>query len=84
MKVLIECKNSKYRYTISEVRHISKSGTASGGLVENEVPECGSMGMTDIVWKKLRGEALAGAAKVAADLKIGMSTIIAEVKDEEW
>ncbi len=83
MKVVIECKNSKYRYTVSDIKHTSKSGTSNGGSVDNVVPDCGSMGMTDIIWKKLRGEMLTGAAKVAADIKLAMNTIAPEVA-EEW
>lgn len=84
MKVLIECKDSKYRYTVSEIKHISKTGNTNGGSIDNVVPECGSMAMNDIVWKKLKGEALTGAARVVADLKAGMAVIATEVKAEEW
>jgi hypothetical protein len=85
MKVLIECKNSKYRYTVSEIQHISKSGNTNGGSIDNEVPDCGSMGMTDIVWKKLKAEALTGAALVIEDIKIGMVLIPEDKKGEdEW
>jgi hypothetical protein len=84
MKVVVECKTSKYRYTISEIKHVSKSGKSSGGSVDLEVPECGSMGMTDLVWKKLRGEMLRCAAKVAADLKAGMGKISSDVPTDEW
>lgn len=84
MKVVIECKVSKYRYTISDIKHVAKNGRNSGGSVDLEVPECGSMGMTDLVWKKLKGEMLSGAAKVAADIKTAMTTTPVEVKPEEW
>jgi len=84
MKVLIECKDSKYRYTVSEIKHISKSGNTNGGSIDNVVPDCGSMGMNDIVWRKLKGEALRGAAQVVLDLKAGMSLIATETKADEW
>lgn len=84
MKVVIECKDNRYRYTVNEIKHVSKSGNASGGSVDLEVPECGSMGMTDIVWKKLRGEMLTGAAKVVDDIKIAMSLIPNEAPLDEW
>jgi len=84
MKVRIECKTGKYRYTISEIKHVSKSGEASGGSVDNKVPECGSMLMADITWRKLKGEALRCAALVASDLKNGMGVIVTEEKPEEW
>lgn len=84
MKVVIDCKSSKYRYTISEIKHISKSGTSSGGSVDSAVPDCGSMGMTDVVWKKLRGEMLTGAAKVAFDLKAVMNATPSETAKDDW
>lgn len=84
MKVRIECKTGKYRYTISEIKHVSKSGEANGGSVDNVVPECGSMLMADITWKKLKGEALRCAGIVANDLKNGMGVIAVEEKPEEW
>lgn len=84
MKVMIECKDSKYRYTVSEIKHISKSGLTTGGSIDNIVPECGSMGMHEMVWKKLKGEALRDAAQVVTDIKIGMSLIEPETKADEW
>lgn len=84
MKVVIECKDSKYKYTVSDIQHISKSGKTSGGSIDNLVPDCGSMGMNDLVWKRLKGEALKGAALVVTDLKAGMGKIDGEAKAEEW
>jgi hypothetical protein len=84
MKVVVECKSSKYRYTISDIKHTSKNGKSNGGSVDNVVPECGSMGMTDIIWKKLKGEMMRDAAQVAADLKIAMGVIAQDAKPEEW
>lgn len=84
MKVVIECKDSKYRYTVSEIKHISKSGNVNGGSIDNDVPECGSMAMNDLIWKKLKGEMLRGAAQVVVDLKAGMAVAPTEEKKDEW
>lgn len=84
MKVVIECKDNRYKYTISQVKHISKSGKASGGAFENTVPECGSMVMQELTWKKLKGEAVRGAQLVVADIKAGMFKPSAETNTEEW
>lgn len=84
MKVVVECKDSKYRYTISEIQHISKSGKTTAGSVDNVVPECGSMAMDDLCWKRLKGEAMRGAGLVVSDLKSGMSKIESDVKTDEW
>lgn len=84
MKVVIECKDAKYRYTVSDIKHISKTGTTSGGSIDNAVPECGSMAMNEIVWRKLRSEMLKGAAQVVVDLKAGMAIPPSEDKGDEW
>lgn len=85
MKVVIECKDSKYRYTVSDIKHISKSGNVTGGSVDNVVPDCGSMGMNDIVWRRLRGEMMKDAALVVIDIKAAMAVIPTDKKaDEEW
>lgn len=84
MKVLIECKDSRYRYTVSEIRHESKSGRTTAGSIDNIVPECGSVAMHDLVWKKLKGEALRDAAMVVSDLKKGMSEDPVEVNEDDW
>jgi hypothetical protein len=84
MKVVIECKDSKYRYTVSDIKHLSKNGRTTAGSIDNEVPECGSMAMHDLVWKKLKGEALTDAAQVVLDLKAGMSQIATDTNKDEW
>lgn len=85
MKVVIECKDSKYRYTVSEIKHVSKSGKTSGGSIDNVVPECGSMVMKDMTWKKLKGEALRNASIVVTDIKEGMKKpAIEEKPEDEW
>lgn len=84
MHIAIECKDNKYKYTISQIKHISTSGKTTAGSYDNKVPECGSMAMGDIVWRKLKGEALRGAGKVVEDLKEGMQKDSKEVEKEEW
>jgi len=84
MKIAIECKDNRYKYTVSQIKHISTSGKTTAGSIDNKVPECGSMAMGDIVWKKLKGEALRGANKVVEDLKEGMKKDSKDVEKEEW
>lgn len=84
MKVVIECKDNKYRYTVSDIKHTSKSGLTTAGSVDNLVPECGSNAMHDIVWKKLKGEAMRNAAQVVADIKEGMQKASDAPKADEW
>jgi predicted nucleic acid binding AN1-type Zn finger protein len=84
MKVTIECKNNKYKYTVSNIKHLSTSGRTTAGSIDNKVPECGSMAMGDVVWKKLKGEALKDAGKIVEDIKEGMQKSSAEAQKEEW
>ncbi len=84
MHIAIECKDNRYKYTVSQIKHISASGKTSAGAIENKVPECGSMAMGDIIWKKLKGEALKDASKVVEDLKEGMKKDSKDVEKEEW
>ena len=83
MNVLIECKDNRYKHTIYDIKHISKTGKATGGSIDNIVPECGGMIMGEVPWKKLRGEALKLAGKVAKDIKDGMA-IDSGSSQEEW
>jgi len=84
MKVVIECKDGRYKYTVSDIKHTSKSGEATAGSVDLIVPECGSMAIDDMMWKKLRGEAMKDANIVVSDLKIGMDKPSTIVESEEW
>jgi hypothetical protein len=72
MKVVIECKDNKYRYTVSGITHKSKTGQTTGGSIDNIVPECGSMVMSDIEWKKIKGEAIKCVNLTITDLKEAM------------
>jgi hypothetical protein len=82
MHVSIDCKDNKYRYTISKIKHTSANGKASGGAIENIVPECGSMTMPDNTWRKIKGEAFKNASMVISELKEGMMQNPTDSKDE--
>ena len=82
MKVVIECKDNKYRYTINAITHKSKTGKTSGGSIDNIVPECGSMVMSDLQWKKIRGIAVNCVNTVITDLKEGMILDSKGISDE--
>jgi len=83
MKVVIECKDRKYRYTISGIKHTSKSGKTTGGSIDNVVPECGSMIMTDLQWKKIKGEAGKCVNFVINDIKEAM-VLDSKGYGDEW
>jgi hypothetical protein len=83
MKVVVEAKDSRYRYTIHQLKHTSKSGKTTGGSIDNVVPECGSMTMNDIQWKKIKGEAAKFASIIIEDLKEAMKKD-SKAQTDEW
>jgi len=83
LKVVIDCKDNKYRYTVSHIKHLSKSGKTTGGSIDNVVPECGSMIMSDVIWKKVRGEGIKSANIVINDLKEAMK-LDSKLPKDEW
>lgn len=84
MKVVVECKDSKYKYTVEHIKHVSAGGKTSIGNIDNIIPECGSMVMPDLTMKKLKGEAMKYASLVVNDIKEGMKTPSDALKKEEW
>lgn len=83
MKIVIECKDNKYRYTVNQIKHLSKSGRTTAGSIDNIVPECGSMVMSAVIWKKLKGEGIKCATILINDLKEGM-TKDSKGEGDEW
>ena len=84
MKVVIECKPSKYRYTITHIQHISTGGSTSGGSIDNAIPDCGTMAIVTLTRKKLKGDALANAASVATKIKEKMKVSSADAEKDGW
>jgi hypothetical protein len=84
MHVKIEVKDGKYRYTINKVRHIADNGKNSGGDITKDIPECGTMLLPDMTWKKIKGEAIRQANVVAEDLKDAMSTPVKTISEDDW
>jgi len=83
MHVKIEVKDGKYRYTINKVRHIADNGKNSGGDITKDIPECGSLFLPEMTWKKIKGEAIRDAYIVAEDIKEAMSTPVKTIS-EDW
>jgi hypothetical protein len=84
MKVIVECKDSKYKYTVEHIKHVSAGGKTSIGSIDNIIPECGSMVMPDLTLKKLKGEAMKYAGFVVNDIKESMKVPSNAVTKEEW
>jgi hypothetical protein len=84
MNVTIECKDGKYRYTIDKMMHKAKKEGMSGGDVYNPVPACGSMKITELIWKQIKSAALANAKLVSDELKANMKKTVAGTKKDDW
>lgn len=84
MKVIVECKDNKYKYTVEHIKHSSTTGKASMGSIDNIIPECGSMVMPDLTQKKLKGEALKYAGLIVGEIKESMKKPSDEAEKQEW
>lgn len=83
MHVKIEVKDGKYKYTINKVKHIADNGKNSGGDITKDIPECGSMFLPELTWKKIKGEAIKNANILAEDIKDAMSAPV-KAPSEDW
>lgn len=84
MRVTVDCKEGKYRYTVDKIEHKAKRGVCSGGDVFNEVPACGSMNLNSVIWKQIKSAGLANAKVVAEDLKVKMAKPVPSSGKSEW
>ena len=83
MDIIIEAKEGKYRYTVKNIKHIATKKGMSGGDIYLEVPEAGSMAITDRTWKHIRSESFAYAKILTDDLKAVMKEE-SNTGKEEW
>jgi len=84
MRVTVDCKEGKYRYTVDKIEHKAKRGVCSGGDVFNEVPACGSMNLNSVIWKQIKSAGLANAKVVAEDLKAKMAKPVPASGKSDW
>ena len=76
-------KEGRYRYVITDIKHDSKTSNAkSGGVIENEKPECGSMFMFKRQWNKLKRQAHESISFLHKDLVQYMSETASE--EDDW
>jgi len=83
MDVVIEAKEGKYRYTVKNIKHQATKAGMSGGDIFLNVPECGSMKITDQTWKQIRSAARGNIAVVVDDLKAKMKED-GDKKKDDW
>lgn len=86
MTVTIEAKEGKYRYTINNIKHKAAAAAEyNGGDVYGNVPECGSMKLSDLSWKHIKSAAFADAKIVADDVKAVMAKFSGDApKKDDW
>lgn len=84
MKVTIDFKEGKYRYTIDNIEHKATRGVASGGDIFSETPACGSLTLNHVMWNQIRGEAKIKAGTVAQDLKEKMKNPGSSESKSDW
>ncbi|MDP2387078.1 MAG: hypothetical protein Q8M29_11950 [Bacteroidota bacterium] len=84
MKITIDFKEGKYRYTIDNIEHKATRGVASGGDIFNETPACGSLSLNHVMWNQIRGAAKMHAGTVAEDLKAKMKNPVSTESKSEW
>jgi len=84
MRMTMDCKEGKYRYTVDKIEHKAKRGKSSGGDVFNEVPACGSMNLNSVIWKQIKSAGLTNAKIVADDLKAKMAKPVPTSGKGDW
>ncbi len=85
MKVTIECKSGRYRYTISDVRHVAKNNTYTVGNILNPIPECGSMKIPKDMLIDIKARASKDVSMVVDEIKKAMAGDPAgQPKPNEW
>ena len=82
MDVIIEAKEGKYRYTVKNIKHKASKPGMSGGDINLQVPECGSMKITDQTWRQIKSAAFANIKTLTDDLKAKMQEDGEEKKDD--
>ena len=85
LHVSIEAKEGKYRYTISKLNHVAANGDYSGGDLYSEIPKCGSMKLSNGMWKQMRSEGIKQSMVIAEELKEAMKIPSNKTVDkDEW
>jgi hypothetical protein len=82
MTLIIDCREGKYRYTISNIKHNATNVNFSGGDCYEEIPACGTMKLPTPEWKKIRSFAMQKANQIAFNLKEFMREAVKDKKND--
>lgn len=74
-KFTIQCKEGRYRYSVSNFVHtdMRRNGDYSGGAFENEKAACGSFLMPKRTWNKVKSDINQSVLEFLGDLKNTMA-----------
>ena len=81
--ITFTAKEGRCRYVITDIKHDGKEDTMhSGGIIENEKPECGSMNMSKKKWNNLKTQVHDNLTSLSKDFEQHMSNVSSE--DDDW
>jgi len=80
----IECKDSRYKYTIDELTHSCSVGYGSGGKLTNLVPDCGYMSLPKKGWLDIKGQGEDYIKRIGSSLEKGMNSVGATMSKDNW
>lgn len=82
----IYCKENRYKYETSNFIHTGEYDNvnrSSGGAIENDKPDCGSMFITKKQWNYIKQDCIVNITKLIEDLKVAMSNK-SEIEKKDW
>jgi len=81
--ITFTAKEGRCRYVITDIKHDGKETTMhSGGIIENEKPECGSKNMSKKKWNNLKAQVHDNLTSLSKDFEQHMSDVSSG--DDDW
>jgi len=77
-------KEGRYKYTITDLEHVSNQNGYSGGALEDDKPDCGGMRMVKKGWLQVKEQTSEKVALIIADLKATMASSGNKESEEDW
>jgi hypothetical protein len=73
-------KDGRYKYVLTNFKHVGESGRGSGGALENEVPECGKFVLPMGSWTKIKNEVYSLTPPLVTEMKQALAGATVVVK----